>query len=94
MRAVEVNLRFRGTATILVPNDVSEPNAKVLARKLAVAQILATFENEDCGECLLDACDEFLDECFEDDDVSRTIGEAQFDSAKAAHVDGTWTLDD
>ncbi len=79
---VNVKLTFRGSATVEVPDHLSPTEQTILARKVALAQILATVENPDCGEGLEDACDEFIDEtdCTEED----------FDAAKAVSVGGCW----
>ena len=82
MKKVSVNLEFRGTATVLVPEHLSESDQRVLANKLATAQILATFENPDCGECLDIACDEFIEETGK--------SEEDWDSSMVEDVSGTW----
>ncbi len=76
---IKVPVVFRGEVIVEVPDDAVAP--RILAKKLALAQVLATEENPDCGESLMDACQEYEAEggCEED-----------FDAAKVLSVSGMW----
>lgn len=82
LRTVSVPLVFRGVAEIEVPAKLEDWQAKLLAQKLALAQILATFDNPDCGECLELASQEFV----RDTDLPSSV----FDMASAKSVSGVW----
>lgn len=53
MISIEIPVFFQGHVTVEVPDAVPEALRASMARKLAVAQVLATTDNPDNGECLL-----------------------------------------
>lgn len=83
MALINVNVKFDGLAQVEVPDHLCQHDAEILAERLALAQILATFDNPDCGECLEAACQEFIGE-------SEGTSE-DFDNAKTISVFGDWT---
>lgn len=86
MRSVEVPVKFSGTVTVLVPSHLTTVDGNILANKLALAVVVATVENPDCGECLEAACEEFIDE------AAGT--EADWDVSKCDSVSGDWHVAD
>lgn len=79
-------MRFDGVVSVLVPDGLDETDAWILARAVAMATILATVENPDCGECLEAACEEF--------ERDTELGEEVFDQAEAVSASGDWTVMD
>lgn len=86
MTTVNVDLKFEGTASVDVPDHLSAQDGKALAETLALAQVLATFENPDCGECLMDACEELVGRGV------LSVTEKDFDDAKATNICGSWSI--
>lgn len=82
MRTLEIAVRFESVVPVSCPDHLSDADAKILAKKIALARVVATTENADCGECLEAACQEFVNE------TSGT--EEDFDAAKAESVSGRW----
>jgi hypothetical protein len=82
MKQVIVPINFIGSVTVKVPDHLSNDHAKILAEKLAVAQILATAENPDCGEAILAAGEEYAEETGN--------SEEDIDVAEVADICGTW----
>jgi hypothetical protein len=89
MKTVEVPVQFTGTVKVAVADHLSDNDAKILAEKLAIAQMLATPHNEDCGEALECACEEFHRESTVDEEEEA---ERLFDAADIIDVSGTWQL--
>lgn len=90
-----IEVEFRGTVEVLVPDHVSDHNADLLAPKLALAKILATTENIDAPED--QACEEYLDEAdyplkniFSKGAKPIAPSEKDWDESSATVVTGTW----
>lgn len=89
MKTVEVQVQFTGTVKVAVPDQLNDADAKILAEKLAVAQMLATPHNDDCGEALDAACGEFHRESTV---IEEADAETLFDASDIIDVCGTWSL--
>jgi|JI9StandDraft_1071089.scaffolds.fasta_scaffold289956_2 hypothetical protein len=89
MRKIDVPVRFTGTVSVVVPDSLDDNAARLLAEKVAIAQMLATADNEDCGEALFAACNEFFTESGL---VVEEEASAIFDAAEITDVAGTWEL--
>lgn len=89
MKTVEVQVQFTGTVKVAVADQLSDNDAKILAEKLVVAQMLATPHNDDCGEALEAACEEFHRESTVDEEEEA---ERLFDAADIIDVCGNWQL--
>lgn len=87
MTSIEIPVFFKGHVTIEVPDTVPEVLRAPMARKLAVAQVLATTDNPDNGECLLSVQEE-LCEAFPQLDEA-VVGMAM-DSCRFS-VGGIWS---
>jgi hypothetical protein len=88
MKQIIVPVVFNGYVTTLVPDHLNDKDAKLIAEKKALACLLATMENTDCGEAQCDACDEYSEECSE---PSSHTAEDDWDAVKFDGVGGTWT---
>lgn len=87
-----VEVEFKGTVEVLIPDDVSDFNASLLAPKLALAKILATTENIDAPED--QACEEYLKEAYHAlkglNARGKTPSEKDWDESSATVVTGVW----
>ena len=81
---VHVRVHFEGVVEIEMTVHLSSADQMILAQKLALAQILATSNNPDCGEAMESACEEFVEE------TGGTEGD--FDRAKVIGITGVWSL--
>lgn len=93
MTTIYVPVLFDGTVTVEVPSNLSKIKQKQLAKKLALARILATTDNPDAPE----------DEAFEDYLIDTKLNELpethskirsaqkDWDLSKCNGVSGTWT---
>lgn len=88
-KVITVPVLFRGEATIEVPAHLPEDRQRQLANKLVLAQMLATLENPDCGECLERACEEYADEA----EIDKDEAERDFEKSLPQAVSGCWTID-
>jgi hypothetical protein len=88
VQVIKVDVVFTGTVEVQVPDHLNEADAKILAEKWALASLLATTENADCGECLMDACDEYSEECSES---ACHTAEEDFDRCTCYNLGGVWT---
>lgn len=84
-QVVTVELHFDGTADVEVPGHLSAKDAQLLASKIALARILATFENPDAPE--EDALDEYAEEAGA---KAAKTAEADWDAAVTDGVSGSW----
>jgi hypothetical protein len=84
MRTVDVRVRFEGTVRVCCADHLSGKDATILAKKTALARLVATTENPDCGECLEEACQEFVHE------TNGRGNDEDFDAAKPDGVSGRW----
>jgi len=81
---VRVPLVFRGEMEVRVPLGVPAERRKILARKLAVARVVALDDNWDGPEDA--ACQEYQEECK----IQEATAEADWDSVETAGVTGKW----
>lgn len=84
VRVVAVDVVFKGQMTVDVPEHLSEADGILLAEKKALAKILATTDNPDCGEALVAASEDFEAE-------AEAGTEADFDAAIAQNPSGRWS---
>jgi len=85
MQKVVVPVSFAGTVEVEVPAGVPEGRRDALARKVALARLLATTDNPDAPE--EDACEEYQVEFGLDD---ATAGR-NWDGCRTKGVTGTWS---
>jgi hypothetical protein len=83
MKRIDVPVRFTGTVTVLVPDHLSAADARLLAKKLALARILATTDNPDAPED--DACGDYIEECS-----AKATAEQDWDLCDVQGVGGKW----
>lgn len=88
MKKIDVPVQFSGAVTVLVPEHLSDEDAKLLAEKVALCRILPTCDNPDAPE--EDACDEYADECS---DTGRKTAEQDWDSCTIQGVGGRWSIE-
>ena len=86
MAKVVVPVSFTGTVEVEVPAAVPEERRESLARKVALARILATTENPDAPED--DACEEYQVEFG----LDEATAERNWDACKTTGVSGKWSL--
>ena len=82
---VQVELHFDGAAAVEVPAHLSRKDAQLLAVKIALARVLATFDNPDAPE--EDALDEYLEESGP---KAKKTAEEDWDAAVTERVSGSW----
>lgn len=87
MKQLDVPVQFNGVVTVKVPDHLSDADAKLLAGKLALAQILATCDNPDGPED--DACEDYGEECSE---AARPTAEGDWDQCEVTGVGGQWII--
>ncbi len=85
---IVVPVTFTGNIEVEVPATIPQERRNGLARKVALARVLATTENPDAPED--DACDEYETEFGLDE---ATAGR-DWDDSKTAGVGGKWSLQD
>lgn len=91
MASIEIELYFEGSATIFVPDEVPEDLRRSLAKSVALARVLATFENDDCDNCLMLAEDEFV-KVAAAAGISEERAEKLFDQTRPeGEPGGNWT---
>jgi hypothetical protein len=83
---VVVPVSFTGTVETEVPADVPPERREALARKFALARILATTENPDAPED--DACGEYEEEC----QIDEATAGRDWDGCLTPGVSGQWSL--
>lgn len=85
---LNIPVRFEGTIEVRIPYRSEMPNSHAydLARKVALARILATTDNPDAPED--DAFEDYKNEVYGD---SRRNAEADWDATEIIGVNGTWT---
>jgi hypothetical protein len=86
MRQVNIPVQFSGMVTVDVPDHLSDTDAKLLAEKVALAQILATTDNSDGPED--DAFDDYVANC-----LVKATAEQDWDQSKILGVGGKWTIE-
>jgi hypothetical protein len=86
MVKVVVPVNFTGTVEVELPADVPQQRRESLARKVAIARILATTDNPDAPED--DACAEYESEFGLDE---ATVGR-DWDECRTTGVSGQWSL--
>lgn len=86
MRQLDIPVQFTGIVRFQVPNHLSSRDAKLLAKKLALARILATCRNPDAPED--DAFSDYVEKCS---DLARETAEDDWDGCKIQGVGGRWT---
>jgi hypothetical protein len=86
MLRVMVPVTFAGTVEVEVPTAVPEARQEALARRVALARVLATTENPDAPE--EDACGEYEEEFGLDE---ATAGR-DWDGCRTTGVSGQWSL--
>ena len=87
MKTLSIPVQFTGSVEVSVPDRLSDKDARRLAEKLALAQIVATTDNPDAPE--EDAFDEYKDQCSP---KARPNAEEDWDASVADGVNGTWKL--
>lgn len=80
---VDIQVRFDGTISVEVPDHLSESDAKLLARHVALSRLLATTDNPDAPEDA--ACEEYAERC----DQPETA-ESDWDECGIYAVEGSW----
>ena len=85
MQKVVVSVSFTGTVEVEVPAGVPEGRRESLARRIALARLLATTDNPDAPE--ENACEEYQVEFGLDD---ATAGR-NWDRCRMKSVSGTWS---
>lgn len=91
-RKITVPVTFRGSVDVYVPAELPIDIAKELGAKLAIAQVLATVENPDNGECLEYAMDEFVEEHESHLDVNEA--EEHWEASRVDSIGGEWRQTD
>ena len=86
MTKVVVPVSFTGAVEVEVPTRVPAKRREALARKVAIARLLATTENPDVPE--EDACDEYRNE-FK---LGEATAGGDWDGCKTTAASGRWTL--
>jgi 2-polyprenyl-6-methoxyphenol hydroxylase-like FAD-dependent oxidoreductase len=84
---IQVPVQFTGVVDVTVPDGLSDPDAKLLADKIALARVLATCDNPDAPED--DAFEEYEDECSADAKVRAGM---DWDHATAKVTTGAWIV--
>ena len=82
---VMVPVSFTGTVEVEIPADVPPERQEALARKVALARVLATTENPDAPED--DACAEYGEQFG----LDETTAQRNWDGCKTAGVAGKWS---
>ena len=82
----KVNVYFDGVVMVDSPDCLSPEDARLLAEKLVLAMITATTDGDQSGQVLVDAFEEYEDECS----VKETA-EHDWDATGVSGVCGTWT---
>jgi hypothetical protein len=83
---LDIPIHFTGVVTVDVPDHLSNTDAKLLAEKMALAQILATTNNPDAPED--DAFDDYSNHC-----LAKSTAEQDWDNSKILGVGGKWTVE-
>ena len=86
MLKVVVPVSFAGTVEVEVPADIPQERRESLARKVALARVLATTENPDAPED--DACAEYETEFG----LDEATAERNWDGCRTTGVSGQWSL--
>lgn len=86
-RTIMVPVVFAGHVAVSVPAKATDAQGEALARKLAVARLLATTDNPDSGTAEDDACQEFA----EKHGLSETMAEKLWDASECVVEGGIWT---
>jgi hypothetical protein len=87
MPVINVPVQFTGTVSVMVPDRLSPDDANLLARKLALARVLATCDNPDAPED--DACSDYAEKCS---DQARKTAKRDWDQCEIQGVGGSWTI--
>jgi hypothetical protein len=83
---VGVSVNFTGVVEVELPADVPQERREALARKVALARVLATTENPDAPDD--DACAEYEEEF----NLGDTTAGRDWDGCVTTGVSGTWSL--
>ena len=86
MLKVVVPVSFTGTVEVEVPADIPQQRRESLARKVALARVLATTENPDAPED--DACGEYETEFG----LDEATAERNWDACRTTGTSGQWSL--
>jgi hypothetical protein len=84
---IDVNVNFKGVVSVDVPNHLRDYDAKLLAKKFALARILATCNNPDSPD--EDAFEEYSDSCTE---YAELTAEEDWDTTVIPQVCGHWKV--
>lgn len=87
MKQIDVPVQFTGVVGVLVPGHLTDHDAKLLAEKVALARILATYDNPDAPE--EDACDDYAEKCS---DTAHSTAEQDWDRCKIYSFGGEWAV--
>ena len=83
MQKIQCSCSFLGTVIVVVPDQLSEADAKLLAGKVALARIVATADNPDAPEEA--AYDNYLEECSP---KARHASQDNWDAAEVVSIGG------
>ena len=86
MQKIVVSVTFTGTVEVEVPVAVPQERHEALARKVALAQVLATTDNPDAPED--QACEEYETEFG----LDEATAEREWDACRTTGVSGAWAL--
>jgi hypothetical protein len=86
MQKIVVSVTFTGMVEVEVPAAVPQERHEALARKVALARVLATTENPDAPED--DACGEYEEEFG----LDEATAEREWDACRTTSVNGAWAL--
>jgi hypothetical protein len=86
MQKIVVSVTFTGTVEVEVPVAVPQERHEALARKVALAQVLATTDNPDAPED--QACEEYETEFG----LDEATAEREWDACRTTSVNGAWAL--
>lgn len=86
---IYVGLKFEGNALVEVPDGLTRKEAVRLARNIATARVVASFDNPDAPED--DACEELVDEFTKSDESLKAKNLRQaWDNTKIDGGEGRW----
>jgi hypothetical protein len=83
---LNILIHFDGVTTVMVPDHLSNTDAKLLAEKVALARIVATIDKQDGPED--DAFDDYFNHC-----LAKATAEQDWDNSQILCVGGKWTVE-
>ena len=87
MRSIEVPVKFEGTVTVSVPDELSDLDAHIFAEKYALAKIVAVTDTLDTEDVELKACEELERELL----MSACTVDKRWGDTGIQMVVGKWT---